>query len=443
MVDPAQQEQAFKNSQSQNANAAGEALKNAKAKWKKKNKGKGGKGGNGIDRDAIKNAANQKPTDDFNLTDPISPEMLRDEIKAAVNLRYGGEKRGIQDAVKLSQQQSTNIDAWYQQYADTLKATQQASQDFATAMAGPSSTVGATPQTTGTSAEAQQAAQNRVANVNSMTDYLRDGAVSQDNYYAALIGNSGLGRIGWQMDEQRQRDQLAQDMIDLKSEIGDYKVAYKGELRDRERQYGLDLRHQAVEEAAFNADVNGQMMDAKMRQKEANQDFKLKYGISRKNALDGIDAKEAKKIKQYQKGIDPQDKPKVTYEEKYGIPLNQWKDMDYAEKLAAKKKWESTDDAPKNDDGKKNGWTKPQRREHQNQWNTAIEYLRENPNSIANPKNLAEKINIGRGVQIDQDILNAALYWGQNGAHLTKPQQKLLRSLGIKIRQVGGYKGVQ
>ena len=284
--------------------------------------------------------------------------------------------------------------------------------------------------------EASMAAANRAALSNSFQGLMASQAQSQNNYYGTQQDNAKLMEVGSHQDQARETAALEAELQQLLGEKGDFATTYRGDLISRERDYALAMRHQNNEDLALTGELQGDAAKARQAKRKENQDFKLEYGISRKNALDGISPAEAKKIRRYQRGIKPPGKetgPKYGNKvNSYGYSNRDWAAMTPAERRAIMKEQANFGDNPKDGkgDGKdKYGNTKTQRRSHNNAFEKALLAAEQYG---AWDDTLLPYLTQEAGV--DTDIAKAVDFMSQNKGYLSKPYRKRLRKLGVKFR---------
>lgn len=294
------------------------------------------KPGQTVSKTAVQKAQ-EAATRNRSFTDPVTQQQLTDELNAGVRLEYGGQQAALDKDIAGSGQRTLDIGSWYKNYTDRITAAQQAQQQLASSFA-PTATPTPAPAPQGTP-EAQQGEAVRTGLAGAFDGMLRSQAQGAANVYQGMGVNAGQGEVGWKLEEAKNLADLQQQNRNLQAEKGAFRTSYKGDLRDAERQYGLDLRSANAEEAAFG-------VEQAANQDQADQEFFQKYGISIEDFNDGLTAKERKTIRQtvntLKGGSSSSGSKTGNGGNTYGYSDKQWKGMSYSKRLAAKKAWEKT-----------------------------------------------------------------------------------------------------
>lgn len=334
------------------------------------------------------------------LTRPLTPQDARSEVNAGVNLKYG-------EAEKDARAMGGKVDAWYGDYLKTLQGAQANTQNFVTQMAGADVAV---PQVTDPADVGQQAAANRAVLMNSMNSALKGQGAGMAALYGNQAANSDLAKIGWQQ-------QAVADLTDLLKEKGSYATELGADIRDREHTKQL-------ERAAYNLDQRKVDLDAAA---DANEILANGYT---KEQWAGFDPKKRRRITLADK-LAGKGSSKAAEGDNFGYTDKKWSKMSRKQKLNAKAEWERA--------GDKNGPTqgeKSNRRKNDNSWTVALNALRGDGG-----KSLS-LIDLTVGYEIPADLAQAALYWRDNGAHLTTDLAQKLKTLGVKYTD-DGFKGIK
>lgn len=351
----------------------------------------------------------------------VAIDPLKSAVDAAVNLKYRPAEREYNTQLTDSAQQDTNIDAWYQNYLNTLQGVQGQSADFYKSMAGADVPV----PTAVPGDEASMAAANRAALANSMNSVIKGQGANMNALYGGQMADSQLAKVGWHQDEEKQRKDTRTKLGDLLLEKGDYANTYRQDLLDKQHQqqledsaFGLD-KQKALTAAGYDPFTGEKIPDPK--NSEVN-----KYGYSNKRWKSMPQAQRTKIIKNFTKsssGNKPGDH--------YGYTDKQWAKMSHGQKVNAKAQWDKA--------GKKNtsgGLTAAATRTNRNAWSSALQYLRDNG---VNAQTTVGEIQ--SNAKVPFDIAQAALYWGNHGAKLSSTLIKALRKLGINVADDPAYKG--
>lgn len=253
------------------------------------------------------------------LTDPLTPKEVRRETRASTNLRFRPLERAIGADVRASQQRGREVGDWWQNYlntvsagqADTQAAYDQANTTFQGQIAQNSALDSA--NTAKLQEEAAKSAELRGTAVDMSGAQREVAAQAQRNYLgtaqAGALSAAGANQRGYLneqkrigagqriasgKEEQRRERSLRKDRRDVRRERGDYATTFRGELRDKERDY-------LIQRSAFNLDRKEAAQDAREGARDArekagdrrydrqqdrvnNRQEQERIGISRKNA---------------------------------------------------------------------------------------------------------------------------------------------------------------
>lgn len=242
----------------------------------------------------------QRREEQHRVTEPLTPKGLRQQTRAATNLRFRPLERSIAGDLRASNRRVKEEGNWWNNYlqqvnagqADTAAAYAQAAQT-GQAQIGQASAID-TANTQKLQDEAAKSAELRGAAPSTAPAEREAAAQAQRNYLAAAQGGAtaqmgatqraylneqkriGVGQsIASREAEQRRGRSIRQDRRDARRERGDYAANKRDELRKGERDYliqrqafGLDKRkaaseaHNAAHEAAENAEENRRKNEA-------------------------------------------------------------------------------------------------------------------------------------------------------------------------------------
>lgn len=214
----------------------------------------------------------ERAKDRKRLADPTyfsQPMTLGDVLREAGRadeLRYGG----VQGQLGLQQQQ---IPAWFQDYKNTILTPQQVQQQYQPAIQKQEAVAQETAKPLGLEGQAgeqdQLAAKAREALANLGTSVLTNAQQADTTYFQNRQGVAQAAQLGAQT-------QNAQQIQDLARERGAFRDQYVTDARDRERAYGLDVRHQRNEDAAFGLDVQKARADVRTDRQKIRADAREK-----------------------------------------------------------------------------------------------------------------------------------------------------------------------
>lgn len=229
--------------------------------------GRGGEG-QGSGRDYLK----RKRKEQARVTEPLTPKGVRQQTRAATNLRFRPLEREIGAEIRASNRRTGEVGDWWQNYlaqvdagrAETQAAYAQAGQELSGQTAQASQIDSANTQRL--QEEATKSAELRGAPVDTSAAQRETAAQAQRNYLANAFGGAvareganqfayltdqkriGLGQsIASRKEEQRRTRSLEQDRRATRRERGDYATTKRQELRDKERDY-------LIQRSAFNLD---------------------------------------------------------------------------------------------------------------------------------------------------------------------------------------------
>jgi hypothetical protein len=221
--------------------------------------------GNGGTRNPNRSGRNPRPT-------PL--------LDALTELQYGGQVRELDAQRRISDQHSTNMSGWYQDYLNRSQQAQaqqaaytQGFQAAAYQQANQAAMVDTGQNQQLLAQQNQQAAQRGMTVDPSVAQTLQGGVAArqatgtamggllaaQGQAQTAYLGNrvavAGQQGIQAQQDEQRKKAQIDQLAQDLQREMGAFKVKTKMDLREQRHTRRLENAAFGLDQAEFAADV--------------------------------------------------------------------------------------------------------------------------------------------------------------------------------------------
>lgn len=220
------------------------------------------------------------------LTDPLTPRDVGRETRQATNLRFRPLERKIGAEQRASRRREREVGDWWGNYLQMVEGGRtDTTAAFAAAADTQQRLIGeagarSSADTQRLQAEAAQSAALRGTTPGTEAASQETAAAAQRNYLAAAQGGAlasqgavarnyltdqmriGAGQsIASRREEQRRGRSIAQDRRAVARERGDYASTFRGELRDKERDYliqrgalGLDKRKAAADAAQAAAD---------------------------------------------------------------------------------------------------------------------------------------------------------------------------------------------
>lgn len=363
-------------------------------------------------------------------TPTVGADPLKDAVDSAVRLKYQPAERQYNQQVADSTQMDTNIDAWYQDYLNTLSGVQKQSQDFYGAVAGQQQPV----PTAVPGDEASMAAANRATLANSVTKVIAGQGANMNALYGGQMADSKLAKIGYHQDEDKERKTIKQQLADLALEKGDYANSYRQDL--------LDKAHQSqLEDAAFNLDKDKLAVSAgydpytgKPIPQTPDVVTSGPFAGYSKDEIAGMSAGEKARLKKKSKSPDST----ITSGAFAGYTQGDLRKMTPKQKSALVNEFKRTG-------GKKTSKDKSDKyRANDNAWTTGLAALREDHSLTMN--DLIAPPGAAGGYGIPADIAEALIYWAnpkhpKKGGHLTPELKRRLKKLHVHFRD-DGYKGI-
>jgi hypothetical protein len=204
--------------------------------------------------------------DPARVTAPLTPRTLNRELESSTRLRFGPEEQALDSQFRANAERQRLIPGWFQNYLDSIKQAEASRiQQHAQAQAEVQARSGQPDQFASGSQAGQQAQAARGASTANFQNLLTTQNLARGTYYSQL----GVAGQGAQVQALQQNAGLARGLErerqDLGRQKGDYKVQLKGQLRDKERQYGL-------ERAAFGLKELDAVQEARSDRSKARRD---------------------------------------------------------------------------------------------------------------------------------------------------------------------------
>ena len=221
------------------------------------------------------------------VVEPFSPKQIRRETRARVRLEFGDADRALRGDLRASQQQSKNLNAWYQQYQGNMDRLRQgqlantnALQEQSRASAGLMGEAAAA-QRSALDAEEQRSAALRGASTSgagateAAGETQRQALMTSTRDRNAQIGSSAYNRLaevnaaaglGLQADQRRERGtrlETRSKMRDLARDKGASRIKNRADIIRGERDFSIQNR-------TLNANIADDRADNALdRQREA------------------------------------------------------------------------------------------------------------------------------------------------------------------------------
>lgn len=201
------------------------------------------------------------------VTRPITPQRLRKETRAATNLEFRPLERKIAAEGRASDQRVKDVGGWFNEYlqevsglrADTANAYAQAGAQTQGMISQASAVDSANSQRLNTEESeaaalrgqaASGAAPQREAAAQAQRNYLSSAlggsiATQGANQYAYLSDKQRIGagqKIAARREEQKRGLGIREDQREVAKQRGDYATTYRGDLRQKERDYLIQQR---------------------------------------------------------------------------------------------------------------------------------------------------------------------------------------------------------
>lgn len=247
------------------------------------------------------------------VTRPITPERLGKEVRAAANQKFRPLEREIGGEIRASKKRVGEQGNWWQDYKDTV-AQAQAGTAAAYAQAGESAEDfmeqagdrdqsftdslqreaaksaalrGATPNTNLAEREAAGSSQRQMMSAAEAAS-LAGQAADQYAYLADKMRIGAGQSIAGRKQEQSRTRSLERDRRDTRRERGDFAQTYRGDLRDREREYLIQRGVAKLDQRKQGADEREGARDAREGRQERREDRRQK-AIENRQRQEGID----------------------------------------------------------------------------------------------------------------------------------------------------------
>jgi hypothetical protein len=211
--------------------------------------------------------------DPARVTAPLTPRTLNRELESSTRLRFGPEEQALDSQFRANAERQRLIPGWFQNYLDSIKQAEASRiQQHAQAQAEVQARSGQPDQFASGSQAGQQAQAARGASTANFQNLLTTQNLARGTYYSQL----GVAGQGAQVQALQQNAGLARglenDRRDLGRQKGDYKVTLKGQLRDKERQYGLERAAFGLKEYDARSDAAAKRSAARVNKAKSRRD---------------------------------------------------------------------------------------------------------------------------------------------------------------------------
>lgn len=239
------------------------------------------------------------------FTRPQTLGQAQIEADRATSLRYGGEEQELRNEAELVNRQGRQIPAWFDQYRQQISGAQQASAAMAQPViqqaqqvaqaSGQSSTPPGTIVNPDVAQRDAQAAASRQALGQSFATLLSGQQQANNQYFAGRNVVAGAAQLGLQGENNMRARQAQQAKTRLAGEKGDYRATQLAQMRDKERQYGLERSAFGLKAESEKNDVaianqkaaSDRAKDRRKRQADRRKyrEDKRKFGVTRADKL--------------------------------------------------------------------------------------------------------------------------------------------------------------
>lgn len=358
------------------------------------------------------------------LTDPLTPRTARRETRAATRAKFGPAQHQLHLEHRRSHAQHANIDDWYGQYLAQVEQSRLATEaGYQQAQDGLRAGQAQARQATALEqqqfaddgsavARAGQAGANRAMLTDSFVAQLAGQGASQNTLLAGKATIGAGDRTAAHLRERQVGRDVDRDLRALAAQKGDFRVEYRGQLRDAERRwllerkgFGLD-RQKAAADAAD--DVEDNVRDARDKAADNRRD--------RRKANNAITT--------------------------WGYTNAEWARLSPGAREAIIQRQasygKSGGSGGSAKDGKDRfGNTRIQRRAARNDLDAALQAQRDAIKTTGKPLDLGALMDFAR---VEPDIARAAVYWAGHGEKFSPKIAKYLRRLGVHVapRRVAG-----
>jgi hypothetical protein len=223
--------------------------------------------------------------DPARVTAPLTPRTLNRELESSTRLRFGPEEQALDSQFRANAERQRLIPGWFQNYLDSIKQAEASRiQQHAQAQAEITARSGQPDQFASGSQAGQQAQAARGASTANFQNLMTTQNLARGTYYSQL----GVAGQGAQVQALQQNAGLARGLErerqDLGRQKGDYKVQLKGQLRDKERQYGLERAAFGLKEYDARSDAAAKRSAArvnKAKERYARMEKDRRYQLDR------------------------------------------------------------------------------------------------------------------------------------------------------------------
>ena len=252
--------------------------------------------------------AEARRDDPNELVRPLSPYLLDQETKSALNLKYGGQERQLNDQLGASAAQQARIGSWYDDYKRQIQASEQRvaqanaeaqqtlagnaqrsteadaanRQQIAAQQAQSAAMRGATTDPAAELKAAQAAAARRSTSDSQMALQTSQGTNAR-NFLIDRERIAEMAKVGAHEQESSRERAVRQALQALEGEKGDYALQYRAQARQNERQnlatleaLGINKEKAERDERLADSLISDRKADNKRQSKKDKRDARLK-----------------------------------------------------------------------------------------------------------------------------------------------------------------------
>lgn len=247
------------------------------------------------------------------FAEPITRKTVGKELRAATRLQYRPLEREIHGELRASHQRERQVGNWWDQYLQQVSGSQQQSQaayDRAAQQqqgfinqasqvdnsntqrlnkeaAESAALRGATPDNSAAEREAAAQAQRNTLSA----AYGGATAAQGANQFAYLADQKRIGsgqKTASRIAEQKRGLSIRQDLRELAKQKGDFRTKYRGELRDKEREYLLKRKATGLERKELGQKARESARDRAQSERQNIRGNRQDEAASRRTAQNNV-----------------------------------------------------------------------------------------------------------------------------------------------------------
>jgi hypothetical protein len=235
----------------------------------------------------------KKAANSYNPLAPVTGPNLRKEMTAAEQLEFGGRAEDLQQRTANQEQTTANTGSYYDDYRAALaEATSRINAANAENVAATEGRIDTAYQHDKAAVQARDAAASaQAANLgrgpvqseegaraveaqrsqgNQSLARLRAGSVADTRYMESRGANAALGKAQAVAREQARERQLGREGTQLEKEKGAFRVDFRRQSRQDERQWAAIQQEFGLDKAKLRLDKKQQRMDQKQQNQATN-----------------------------------------------------------------------------------------------------------------------------------------------------------------------------